>query len=99
MATYRELLAKESPEMQARVAERVEEVSIQIALSMLRDELNISQTELAAAMGVKQPSVARMEQVDNDPRLSTLKRYVKALGGELTLDVTLPTGKRVAFHI
>lgn len=99
MATYRELLAKESPEMQAKVAERVEEVSIQIALGMLRDELNISQTELAAIMGVKQPSVARMEQADNDPRLSTLKRYVKALGGELSLDVTLPTGKRVAFHI
>lgn len=99
MATYRELLAKESPEMQARVAERVEDVSIQIALNMLRDELNISQTELAAAMGVKQPSVARMEQADNDPRLSTLKRYVKALGGELSLDVTLPTGKRVVFQI
>lgn len=99
MATYRELLAKESPEMQARVAERVEEASIQIALGMLRDELNISQTELAAIMGVKQPSVARIEQTDNDPRLSTLKRYVKALGGELSLDITLPTGKRVAIHL
>lgn len=99
MATYRELLAKESPEMQARGAERVEEASIQIALGMLRDELNISQTELAAVMGVKQPSVARIEQADNDPRLSTLKRYVKALGGKLSLDVTLPTGKRVAFHL
>ncbi|MEY8711669.1 transcriptional regulator [Mangrovibacter phragmitis] len=99
MATYRELLAKESPEMQARVAERVETASIQIALSMLREELNISQTELAAAMGVKQPSVARIEQAGNDPRLSTLKRYVQALGGELSLDVTLPTGKRVAFHL
>lgn len=99
MSTYRELLAKESSEMQARVAERVEEVSTQIALSMLRDELNISQTELAAAMGVKQPSIARIEQADNDPRLSTLKRYVQALGGELSLDVTLPTGKRIAFHL
>ncbi|EAZ5467792.1 helix-turn-helix domain-containing protein [Salmonella enterica] len=99
MATYRELLAKESPEMQARVAERVEEASLRIALSALRDELNISQTELAVMMGVKQPSVARMEQADNDPRLSTLKRYVNAPGGELSLDVTLPTGKRVAFHL
>lgn len=99
MSTYRELLAKESPEMQARVAERIEQESIQIALSMLRDELDISQTELAASMGVKQPSVARMEHTDNDPRLSTLKRYVKALGGELSLDVTLPNGKRVAFHL
>ncbi|EDQ2186840.1 transcriptional regulator, partial [Salmonella enterica] len=33
MATYRELLAKESPEMQARVAERVEDASLRIALS------------------------------------------------------------------
>ncbi len=99
MPTYKELLAKESPEMQARVAERVEKASIQLALSALRDELNISQTELATMMGVKQPSVARMEQTDNDPRISTLKRYVKALGGELSLDVTLPTGKRVALHL
>ena len=99
MATYKELLAKESPEMQVRVARRVEEVSIQIALAMLRDELNISQTELAAVMGVKQPSVARIEQTDNDPRLSTLKRYVTALGGELSLDIKLPSGKRVAFHL
>ncbi|WP_437609754.1 helix-turn-helix domain-containing protein [Erwinia sp. V71] len=99
MATYRELLAKESPEMQARVAERVEKACLNIALSQLREELNVSQTELAAAMGVKQPSVARMEQSDNDPRLSTLKRYVTALGGEISIDVTLPTGKRVAFQL
>lgn len=70
-----------------------------IALSMLREELNLSQTEMAAAMGVKQPTIAKMEQADNDPRLSTLKRYVAALGGELSIDVKLPTGKRVAFTL
>lgn len=66
---------------------------------MLREELNLSQAELASAMGVKQPTIAKMEQADNDPRLSTLKRYVTALGGELSIDVKLPTGKRVAFHL
>lgn len=99
MATYRELLAKESPEMQARVAARVEETSQVIALSQLRDELEISQTELARAIGISQPTLAKMENPENDPRLSTLKRYVAALGGELSIDVTLPTGKRVAFHL
>jgi transcriptional regulator with XRE-family HTH domain len=99
MATYRELLAKESPEMQARVEERVEQASIRLALSQLRDELDMSQTELAVAMGVQQPSIARIENADHDPRLSTLKRYVAALGGELSIDVTLPTGKRIAFHL
>lgn len=99
MAMLKELMAKQSPESQARITEKVEEMRQVIALNMLREELNISQTEMAAAMGVKQPTVAKMEQADNDPRLSTLKRYVTALGGELSIDVKLPTGKRVAFHI
>ncbi len=99
MATLKELMAKQSPERRERITEKVEELRQTIALNMLREELNISQTELAAAMGVKQPTVAKMEQADNDPRLSTLKRYVTALGGELSIDVKLPTGKRVAFHL
>ncbi|MFP3103970.1 helix-turn-helix transcriptional regulator, partial [Escherichia coli] len=64
-----------------------------------REELKITQTERAAAMGIKQPTLAKMEQADNDPRLSTLKRYVAALGGELSIDVKLPNGKRIAFQI
>ncbi|XBS69572.1 helix-turn-helix transcriptional regulator [Acerihabitans sp. KWT182] len=99
MATYKELLARESPEVQSRVAEKVDVLRRDIALSQLREALNISQTELAEAMGIKQPSVARMEQPDNDPRLSTLKRYVAALGGDLSIDVTLPTGKRIAIQL
>lgn len=99
MATLKELMAKQSPQSQESIAEKVEEMRRAIALNMLREELNLSQAELAAAMGVKQPTIAKIEQADNDPRLSTLKRYVAALGGELTIDVKLPTGKRVAFQI
>ncbi|MFJ3459410.1 helix-turn-helix domain-containing protein [Scandinavium goeteborgense] len=99
MSTLKELMAQQSPESQKRIKERVEEMRQEVALSQLRTELQVSQSELAAAMGVKQPTIAKMEQPDNDPRLSTLKRYVAALGGELSIDVTLPTGKRVAFHI
>ncbi|WP_454124768.1 helix-turn-helix domain-containing protein [Kosakonia sp. Marseille-Q7440] len=99
MATLDELLVKRSPESLARIEERVDELRRSIVLSQLREELNISQTELASLMGVKQPTLAKIEQPGNDPRLSTLKRYVAALGGELTIDITLPTGKRVAFQI
>ena len=99
MATLKELMAKQSPESQERIAEKVEVLRQVIALNMLREELNLSQAELASAMGVKQPTIAKMEQADNDPRLSTLNRYVTALGGELSIDVKLPTGKRVAFHL
>jgi len=98
MATLKQLMAQQSEESQERIAAKVEVLRIIVALNQLREELNISQTELAVAMGVKQPTVAKIEQPDNDPRLSTLKRYVTALGGEVSIDVTLPTGKRVAFH-
>ncbi|WP_343646503.1 helix-turn-helix transcriptional regulator [Enterobacter sp.] len=99
MATLKELMAQQSAESQERIAAKVEVMRRIIALNQLREELNISQTELAAAMGVKQPTVAKIEQPGNDPRLSTLKRYVSALGGELSIDVTLPNGKRIAFQI
>ena len=99
MATLKELMAKQSPESQERITEKVEILRQAVASNMLREELNLSQAELASAMGVKQPTIAKMEQADNDPRLSTLKRYVTALGGELSIDVKLPTGKRVAFYL
>ena len=99
MATLKELMAQQSEESQERIAAKVDVIRRIVALNQLREELNISQTELAAAMGVKQPTVAKIEQPGNDPRLSTLKRYVSALGGEMSIDVTLPNGKRIAFQI
>lgn len=99
MTTLKELMAQQSVESQARIEAKVAEMRRIVALHQLREELNVSQTELATAMGVKQPTLAKIEQPGNDPRLSTLKRYVAALGGELSLDVTLPNGKRIAFQI
>lgn len=99
MATLKELMQKQSPESQQRIALKVEILRQEIALSQLREELNLSQTELARTIGVSQPTLAKMENPGNDPRLSTLKRYVAALGGELRIDVTLPNGKTIAFQL
>jgi len=99
MATLKEMIAKRSPESRARIEARTAEIRQEITLAKLREELAVSQTQLAAALGVKQPSVVKMEKVENDPKLSTLKRYVAALGGELALDVTLPDGKRIALSL
>ena len=83
----------------ATLKAKAAEIRQSVALNLLREELQMSQTEMAAAMGVKQPTIAKMEQADNDPRLSTLKRYIAALGGELSINVTLPTGKKVSFNL
>ncbi|WP_130835887.1 helix-turn-helix domain-containing protein [[Erwinia] mediterraneensis] len=99
MATLTELLNDVGPERREKIEARAEEMIREVTLAQMREELQMSQTELAAALGVKQPAVARMENPDNDPRLSTLKRYVTALGGELYIGVKLPSGKRVAYPL
>lgn len=99
MSTLDKLLEKQSAEALAKIEARAEEIHREITLAKIREELNLSQTELAQSLGISQPSIAKLENVDNDPKLSTLKRYIKALGGELSIDVTLPNGKRIGLHL
>ncbi len=99
MSTLDKLLEKQSAEALAKIETRAEEIRREITLAKIREELNLSQTELAQSLGISQPSIVKLENVDNDPKLSTLKRYIKALGGELSIDVTLPNGKRIGLHL
>jgi transcriptional regulator with XRE-family HTH domain len=62
-------------------------------LKALREIAGRSQEQIAQALGVKQPSVLKMER-QADLYLSTLRRFVEAAGGVLELRVELP-GKGV----
>lgn len=50
-----------------------------------------SQIELAKALGIKQPSLSKLENQD-DMQVSTLKRIVEALGGRLEITAAFPNG-------
>lgn len=99
MSDIKTLPASQNLKSQQRIAEKTQQLRQALILSQLREALNLSQTELARTIGISQPTLAKMENPENDPRLSTLKRYVTALGGELHIDITLPTGQRVGFQI
>lgn len=99
MRTLDDVIAAFSPESQARIKEMSDEMVLEVGLQMIREELQLSQKTLAEAMGVRQPAIAQIEQRGNEIKVATLKRYIEAMGGKLSLDVELPTGKRVAFHI
>jgi DNA-binding XRE family transcriptional regulator len=51
-----------------------------VRLVQKRVDLGLSQAQLAEKMGVSQPTVAAFEKYDNDPKLSTIRRYAHALG-------------------
>jgi ribosome-binding protein aMBF1 (putative translation factor) len=55
-----------------------------------RTEIGLSQTEVAARMGTSQSAVARLESGEADIRLSTLDRYVAALGERLDWEFERP---------
>lgn len=56
-------------------------------LVMARKRAGLTQEQVAELTGVKQPTVAAFERYDNDPRLSTLRRYALAVGVLIKYDV------------
>lgn len=67
-----------------RIARLREETLAEIGLYELRRSQDVSQTELAARLEITQAAVSKFENAD-DVRLSTLRQYVEALGGQLEL--------------
>ncbi len=63
----------------------------EMLLSEIRKMTGKSQQEIADALGIKQPSLSKLEKQD-DMHISTLQKVVKALGGELEIVVRFPKG-------
>lgn len=83
---WREILGPLDPERLA-LHRRIVEAELRLAtlrLGELRRRRGVSQAVIAEGLDVSQPNVSRIEQQD-DIRLSTLSRYVAALGGRLEL--------------
>jgi len=53
----------------------------------------VTQEELAAKVEITQSQLSKMERRE-DHRISTLRRYVKAMGGELEV-IAVVHGKRI----
>lgn len=97
--TLKELLAEEKPEIVAAARQEADSILMDIHLAEIRRLAEKTQTELAVAMGVKQPTIAKMERDGQDVRLSSLKRYVESLGGRMRIDVELPDGSHHGFSV
>ena len=84
--TIAELPAGEQHAIRARDAELVAE---ELTLRQLREILGVTQEELADRLEIGQDNISRFERRE-DVRLSTLRGYVEALGGELHVTAHFP---------
>jgi predicted XRE-type DNA-binding protein len=74
-----------------RAAARTRELLSELLLSEIREQAGKSQRQVADVLGIKQPSLSKLEK-QSDMQISTLRRIVNALGGELEVSARFPAG-------
>lgn len=88
---FSELVARMSPEIRASSAAEAEQLMRDMPLTELRQARSFTQVELAQALGTTQASVSKLER-RSDMYLSSLRRIVEAMGGELEITARFPDG-------
>ena len=73
-----------------RIDNDVEREVIEMTLREMREELGLTQAQLAKALEMIQPDISRLERRD-DHLISTLRKVVEAMGGELEVTAKFGT--------
>jgi transcriptional regulator with XRE-family HTH domain len=89
--SFKTLRAKMSPAAQQRAKEKTCMMLEAMPLQELRQARALSQDEIAKALGIKQAAVSKLER-RTDMYLSTLRKFVKAMGGRLEIVAHFPEG-------
>ena len=88
--SHEDMMAALPPDRRNRIEARSSELHREVeGLRALRLLAKRSQAQIAQGLGIKQPSVLKIER-QTDLYLSTLRRFVEAAGGTLELRVELP---------
>jgi len=91
----REKIAKLNRAQRKKVAARAAElIAEEMSLRQLRKARKLTQARVAKALGVTQDSVSRLEK-RSDLLLSTLRKTVKAMGGEVRFVAEFPDRRPV----
>jgi transcriptional regulator with XRE-family HTH domain len=91
--SFRDLVARTGTAKTRRIAaRRTRELLTEMVLSEIREALGKTQSQMAKAAGMKQPSWAKLEG-QSDMLISTLHKVMHAMGGQLELTVRFPQGR------
>jgi transcriptional regulator with XRE-family HTH domain len=58
-------------------------LAVKLELGWMRDDLGLTQAELAKLAGVSQPAIAQFESPDSNPTIDTLNRVAGAMGAQI----------------
>ena len=80
-----------NPKRVRKAKAKAKEIMSEMLVAEIRKETGFTQAHLAESLGIKQPSLSKLESQD-DMQISTLQRLIQALGGELELIAHMPSG-------
>lgn len=93
-----ELLNRLPAERQAAIKAQTAMILAQLDLPEIRKNMDMTQKDMAVALGISQPRVAKLEK-GGDVQLSTLKNYLFALGGDLEVRAKFSDGSCIQLNI
>lgn len=88
---FKKLIDKLPDERQKAIRARIDAELEQLPLQELRHAQKLTQVQVAAALKMNQAAVSKMEH-QTDMYVSTLRRFVAAMGGELKIIAQFPEG-------
>lgn len=88
---FNELRARRTPERRARNQAETERLLAEMPLAELRQAQELTQTTLADLLETSQGEVSKIEK-RADRYVSTLRRYIEAMGGQLDIVARFPDG-------
>ena len=90
----------QDPEMRELVEKELASLNVGIQIARLREQMGLSQTQLAARAGMSAPKISVLECSPKDAKLSTLIRIAQALGLGLKVEfVPEKSGKSRRAHV
>jgi DNA-binding XRE family transcriptional regulator len=78
-----------SPERIAKMEREAAAEVLEMNLGQLRAATGLTQVDMAAKLEAVQSQLSKIEKEGSDHKLSTLRRYVHALGGELKVQAVV----------
>jgi transcriptional regulator with XRE-family HTH domain len=91
---FNTLMDKMSPERRQKIEDRAQALLLEMALQELRQMRGLTQQQLADILNLNQAALSKMEN-QADMRVSTLRRILSAMGGEMKIIARFPDGEVV----
>jgi transcriptional regulator with XRE-family HTH domain len=87
---FSELVAKMSPKAREKIKRGTAALLAEMEMAELRAALKVRQVQLADQLQTTQAAISRLEKDPQNTKISTLRRYVEGLGGEIEVRAVFP---------